>query len=72
MMSERPPERDSTQGFGIGLIWGPFGRGNGRGFCSQGPLGRNERYRQTEECSDPVSEGRGRSDGPISSPTAHS
>ena len=22
MMSERPPERDSTQGFGRGITWG--------------------------------------------------
>ena len=36
-MGERPPERDSTQGFGRGSSQG-FGRGNGRGFYSQGPL----------------------------------
>ena len=41
MMSERPPERDSTQGFGRGLTRGSFGRGNGRGLYSQGPLERN-------------------------------
>ena len=70
MMSERTLERDSTQRFGRGLIWGSFGRGNGRGFYSQGPLERNERYSQTEEWSDPASEGRRRSDAPISSPTA--
>ena len=72
MMSERHPKRDSTQGFGRGLIQGSFGRGNGRGFYSHGTLERNERYRQTEEWSDPASEGRRRSDAPISSPTAHS
>ena len=72
MMSERPPKRDSTQGFGRCLIQGSFGRGNGRGFYSQGPFKRNERYRQTEEWSDPAIEGRRRSDAPISSPTAHS
>ena len=54
------------------MTWGSFGRGNGRRFYSQGPLERNERYRQTEKWSDPASEGRGRSDAPISSPTAHS
>ena len=36
MSSERPPERDLTQGFGRGLTWASFGRGNGRGFYSQG------------------------------------
>ena len=69
-MGERPPERDSTQGFGRGSTRG-FGRGNGRGFYSQGPLERNERYRQVEEWSSPASDGRGRRDVPISSPTAH-
>ena len=54
MMSERPHERDSTQGFGRGSTLGSFGRGNGRGFYSQGPLERNERYSQAEEWSDPV------------------
>ena len=49
-----------------------FGRGNGRGFYSQGPLERNERYRQVEEWSDLASDGRRRNDAPISSPTAHS
>ena len=72
MKSERPPERDSTQGFGRGLIWGSFGRGNGRGFYSQGPLERNEIYRQTEEWSDPASEGRRRSNAPILSNTVDS
>ena len=37
MMSERPHERDSIQGFGRGSTQGYFGRGNGRGFYSQGP-----------------------------------
>ena len=69
-MGERPPERDSTQGFGRGSTQG-FGRGNGRGFYSQGPLERKERYRQVEEWSDPASDGR-RNDAPISSPMAHS
>ena len=40
MISERPPEKDSTQGFGRGLTQGSFGRGNGRGFYAQGPLER--------------------------------
>ena len=71
-MGKRPPERDSTCGFGRGSTQGSFGRGNGRGFYSQGPLERNERYRQVEEWSSPASDGRGRSDAPISFPTAHS
>ena len=71
-MGERPPERDSTQGFGRGLTWGSFRRGKGRGFYSQGPLERNKRYSQAEECSDPASEGRRRSDAPIYSPTTPS
>ena len=69
-MGERPPERDSTQGFGRGSTQG-FGRRNGKGFYSQGPLERNERYRQVEERSSPASDGRGRRDVPISSPMAH-
>ena len=69
MMSERPHERDSTRGFGRGSI---EGRGNGRGFYSQGPLERNERYSQVEEWSDPASEGRRRSNVHIYSPTIHS
>ena len=69
-MGERPPERDSTGGFGRGSSQG-FGRGNGRGFYSQGPLERNERYRQEEEWSSPASDGREGRDIPISSPTAH-
>ena len=43
MMSERPQERDSTQGFGRGSTQRSFGKGYGRGFYSQGPLERNER-----------------------------
>ena len=69
-MGETPPERDSTRGFGRGSTRG-FGRGNGGGFYAQGPLERNERYRQVEEWSSPTSDGRGRRDVPISSPTAH-
>ena len=69
-MGERPPERDLPQGFGRGSTRG-FGRGNGRGFYSQGPLERNERYRQEEEWSIPASNGRGMRDIPISSPIAH-
>ena len=38
----------------------------------KGPLERNEIYRQVEEWLDPASDGRGRSDAPISSPTTHS
>ena len=72
MMSERPSKRDPTQGFRRGLAWGSFGRGNGRRFYPQGPLERNEQYRQIEDWSDSVSEGGGRSDVPISSPTGHS
>ena len=72
MMNERPHERDSTQGFGRGSTQGSFGRGNGRGVYSQGPLERNERYSQVEEWSDPASEGRRRSDAHIYSPTTHS
>ena len=48
-MSERPHQRDSTQGFGKGSNRGSFGRGNGRGFYSQGPLERNEMYSQVKE-----------------------
>ena len=72
MMRERPPERDSTQGFGSGLTQGSFERGNGRGFYPQGPLERNERYSQSEEWSDPASKGRRRIDAHIYTPTAHS
>ena len=72
MMSERPHEKDSTQGFGRGSTQGSFGRGNGRGFYSQGPLERNEMYSEVEEWSDPASEGRRRSDVHIYAPTAHS
>ena len=68
-MNERLQERDSTQGFGRGSTQGSFGRGNGRGYYPQGPLERNERYNQVEEWSDPVSEGRRRSDVHIYSPT---
>ena len=68
MMGERPPERDSTQGFGRGSTQGSFRRGNGRGFYSQGPLEKNERYNQAEDWSDPVSEGRRRDVAPIYSP----
>ena len=69
LIGERPPERDSTRGFGRGSSQ-EFGRGNGRGFYSQGPLERNERYRQEEEWSSPASDGREGRDIPISSPTA--
>ena len=69
-MGERPPEGDSTQGFGRGSSQG-FGRGNGRGIHPQGPLERNERYRQEEEWSSPASDGREGRDIPASSPTAH-
>ena len=68
-MGERPPERDSTRGFGRGSSSG-FGRGNGRGFYSQGPLEQNERDRQEEEWSSPASDGREGRDIPISSPAA--
>ena len=69
-MGERPPERDSTQGFGRGSSQG-FGRENGRGIYPQGLLERNERYRQAEEWSSPASDGREGRDIPVSSPTAH-
>ena len=71
MMSERPQVRDSTQEFGRCSTLGSFGRENGRGFYSQGPLERNERYSEVEESSDPASEGRRRSNAHIYSPTAH-
>ena len=71
-MNERPQGRDSTQGFRRGSTQGSFGRGNGRGYYSQGPLERNERYNQVEEWSDPVSEGRRRSDVYMYSPTTQS
>ena len=63
-MGERLFEREVIQGFGRG----PF-HGNGRGFYSQAPLERNQRDRQEEECSSPASDGRGRRDIPVSSPT---
>ena len=72
IMNERAQERDSTQGFGRGSTQGSFGRGNGRGYYLPGPLERNERYNQVEEWSDPVSEGRRRSDVHIYSPTTQS
>ena len=47
-------------------IW----KGNGRGFYYQGPLERNERYRQEEEWSSPASDGREGRDISISYTTA--
>ena len=49
----------------------PQGRGIGRGFYSQGPLERNDRYSQVEEWSDPAGKGRRRSDVHIYSPKIH-
>ena len=72
IISERPPERDLTQGFGRDLTWGSSGRRNGRGFYFQGPLERNERYSQAEGWSNTASEGRRRSDAPVYFPTTHS
>ena len=48
-------------------IW----KGNGSRFYSQGPLERNERYRQEEEWSSPASDGREGRDITISSPADH-
>ena len=70
LMGERLSERDSTRRFWRGSTGG-FGKGNGRGFYFHGPLERNERYMQEEEWSIPTSNGSGRRDIPISSPTAH-
>ena len=69
-MGKRPPNGDSTQGFGRGSSQG-FGRGNGRGIHTQGPLERNERYRQEEEWSGPASDGREGRDIPVPSPAAN-
>ena len=66
-MSERPFEREAIQVFGRGFSCGN-GRGNGRGFHSKVPLERDQRDRQEEEWSSPVSEGRGRRDITVSSP----
>ena len=66
-MSERPFEREAIQGFGRGSSYGN-GRGNGRGFYSWTPFERNQRDRQEEEWSSPVSDGRGRRDITVSSP----
>ena len=66
-MSERPFKREANQVFGRGSSHGN-GRGNGRGFFSQAPLGRNQRDRQEEEWSIPVSDGRRGRNIPTSSP----
>ena len=57
---------------GRGSTLGSFGSGNGRGFYSQGPLERNERYSQVEEWSDPAIEERWGSDAHIYFSTAPS
>ena len=67
-MSERPPERDSIQGFRRDSSSG-IGRRNRRGFYSQAPLERNQRERQEEVWSSPASDERERRGIPISSPT---
>ena len=72
MMSERPPYRGLNlrvwKRFNSGIFW----KEKWQRILFPRPFRKNERYRQTEEWSDPASEGRGRIDAPISSPTAHS
>ena len=65
-MGERLFERKAIQGFGRGSS-----HGNGRGIYSQAPLERNQRDRKEEEWSSPASDGIGRRDVPVSSPTIH-
>ena len=66
-LSERPFERETNRGYGRSSSHGN-GRGNGRGFYSQAPSERDQRDRQEEEWSIPVSNGRRGRDVPVSSP----
>ena len=61
-------EREKNWGFGRGSSH-ENGRGNGRRFHSQTPSERNQRDRQEEEWSIPMSDGRRGRDVPVSSPT---
>ena len=56
-LNERPSKRESNRGFGRGFSHGN-GRGNGRGFHPQVTSERDQRDRQEEEWSIPVSVGR--------------
>ena len=66
-LNERPFERETNREFGRGSSCGN-GRGNGRGFHSQAPSERDQRDRQEEEWSIPVTIGRRGGDIPVSSP----
>ena len=66
-LNERLFERETNRGFGRGPSCGN-GRGNGRGYHSQAPSERDQRDRQEEEWSIPVSVGRRGRDVPDSSP----
>ena len=57
--------RETNRGFGRGSSHGN-GRGNGRGFHSQAPSERDQRDRQEEGWSIPVSNGRRGRDIPVS------
>ena len=71
MMSKRPHERDSPQGLGEAKLENLLEGEMVEDYIPKGPLERNERYSWVEEWSDPVSEGRRRSDTHIYSPTIH-
>ena len=62
-LNERPFKRETNRGFGRGSS-----HGNRRGFHSQAPSERDQRDRQEEEWSIPVSVGRRGKDVPVSSP----
>ena len=67
-LSKRPFERETNRRFRRGSSHGNV-RGNGRGFHSQAHSERDQRDRQEEEWSIPVSVGRRGRDVPVSSPT---
>ena len=66
-LNERPIERETNRGFGRGFSHGNR-RGSRRGFCSQVPSERDQRDRQEEEWSIPVSVGGRGKEVPVSSP----
>ena len=68
--NERPFERETNRGFGRGFSHGN-GRGNGRGFHSQAPSERDQRDRQEEEWSIPVSVGGRGEDVPVEWESPH-
>ena len=67
-LNERPFERETNRGLGRSPSHGN-GRGNRGGFYSQAPSERDQRDRQEEELSIPVSIGRRGRDVPVSFPT---